>query len=93
MEAFDDRVRERAKQRIETAEEKSSPEFVFPKLVEHRGSRAAIQGRAAVDLPPLGRRWPPGSRRDSESPWHAIAPRSPIMCACCWTVTASAISR
>jgi uncharacterized protein (DUF2252 family) len=38
MEALDDRAREVVKQRLAKAEEKSSPEFVFPKLVEHRGS-------------------------------------------------------
>jgi uncharacterized protein (DUF2252 family) len=38
MEVLDDRAREVVKQRLAKAEEKSSPEFVFPKLVEHRGS-------------------------------------------------------
>jgi uncharacterized protein (DUF2252 family) len=37
MDMVDERRREIIKKRIETAEEKSSPEFVFPKLVEHRG--------------------------------------------------------
>ena len=48
MEAFDDRVKARAKQRIATAEKKSSPEFVFPKLVEHRGAEPRFK-----DDPPL----------------------------------------
>jgi uncharacterized protein (DUF2252 family) len=32
------KVRARVKHRVETAKERSSPEFVFPKLVEHRGA-------------------------------------------------------
>jgi hypothetical protein len=35
--------RERMKQRIEKARERSSPEFVFPKLVEHRGAAPRIK--------------------------------------------------
>jgi uncharacterized protein (DUF2252 family) len=38
MQVVDERRREILKKRVETAEEKSSPEFVFPKLVEHRGT-------------------------------------------------------
>jgi len=37
-EAVDDRARVAMKQRVETAQDKSTPEFVFPKLVEHRGT-------------------------------------------------------
>jgi hypothetical protein len=37
-EAVDDRARVAMKQRVETAQEKSTPEFVFPKLVEHRST-------------------------------------------------------
>jgi hypothetical protein len=48
MAAFDDRFKARAKQRLKTAEEKSSPEFVFPKLVEHRGAEPRFK-----DDPPL----------------------------------------
>lgn len=47
-EAVDDRARVAMKQRVEKAEEKSSPEFVFPKLVEHRGSEPRFK-----DDPPL----------------------------------------
>ena len=48
MEALDDRAREVVKQRIEKSEEKSSPEVVFPKLVEHRGAEPRFK-----DDPPL----------------------------------------
>ena len=44
----DERRREIVKKRIEIAEEKSSPEFVFPKLVEHRGAEPRFR-----DDPPL----------------------------------------
>jgi uncharacterized protein (DUF2252 family) len=43
-----ERQRENIKKRVERAEEKSSPEFVFPKLVEHRGSEPRLK-----DDPPL----------------------------------------
>ena len=48
LELVDERRREIMKKRIETAEEKSSPEFVFPKLVEHRGAEPRFK-----DDPPL----------------------------------------
>lgn len=38
MERMDGTARERLKKRVKVAEDKSSPEFVFPKLVEHRGA-------------------------------------------------------
>jgi uncharacterized protein (DUF2252 family) len=47
-EALDNRARVRMMQRVETAQEKSSPEFVFPKLVEHRGTEPRFK-----DDPPL----------------------------------------
>ena len=47
-EAVDDRARVAMKQRVETAQEKSTPEFVFPKLVEHRGTEPRFK-----DDPPL----------------------------------------
>jgi len=47
-EAVDDRVRVAMKQRVETAQEKSSPEFAFPNLVEHRGAEPRFK-----DDPPL----------------------------------------
>jgi uncharacterized protein (DUF2252 family) len=46
--AVDDRARVAMKQRVESAQEKSSPEFVFPKLVEHRGAEPRFK-----DDPPL----------------------------------------
>jgi uncharacterized protein (DUF2252 family) len=46
--AINDRARAMMKQRVETAQEKSSPEFVFPKLVEHRGTEPRFK-----DDPPL----------------------------------------
>ncbi len=48
LELVDERRREIMKKRIDTAEEKSSPEFVFPKLVEHRGAEPRFK-----DDPPL----------------------------------------
>jgi len=48
LEAADDRARTRLKQRVEQAEEKSAPEFVFPKLIEHRGAEPRFK-----DDPPL----------------------------------------
>ena len=48
LEALDDQRREAVKQRIEKSEEKSSPEVVFPKLVEHRGAEPRFK-----DDPPL----------------------------------------
>jgi len=48
MAVVDERRREIVKKRTETAEEKSSPEFVFPKLVEHRGTEPRFK-----DDPPL----------------------------------------
>jgi uncharacterized protein (DUF2252 family) len=42
------RVKARVKRRIETAKKRSSPEFVFPKLVEHRGTEPRFK-----DDPPL----------------------------------------
>ena len=48
MEVMGDRARDRVKERVETAEEKSAPEFVFPKLVEHRGTEPRLK-----DDPPL----------------------------------------
>jgi uncharacterized protein (DUF2252 family) len=48
MQGFNDEARDRFKQRIEREEEKSSPEFVFPKLVEHRGTEPKFK-----DNPPL----------------------------------------
>jgi uncharacterized protein (DUF2252 family) len=46
--AADERARSRLKQRVEQAEEKSTPEFVFPKLIEHRGAEPRFK-----DDPPL----------------------------------------
>ena len=37
------------------SQEKNVPEFLFPKLAEHRGSDATHQGRSAADLPSDGR--------------------------------------
>jgi uncharacterized protein (DUF2252 family) len=48
LEEVEARVKARAKQRLETAEKKSSPEFAFPKLVEHRGAEPRFK-----DDPPL----------------------------------------
>ncbi|MBS0560516.1 MAG: DUF2252 domain-containing protein [Proteobacteria bacterium] len=48
MEVMGDGARDRVKKRVETAEEKSAPEFVFPKLVEHRGTEPRLK-----DDPPL----------------------------------------
>jgi uncharacterized protein (DUF2252 family) len=48
MKGFNDEARDRFKQRIEREQEKSSPEFVFPKLVEHRGTEPKFK-----DNPPL----------------------------------------
>jgi uncharacterized protein (DUF2252 family) len=48
FEAADEEARERFGKRVEVAEEKSSPEFVFPKLVEHRGTEPRFK-----DDPPL----------------------------------------
>ena len=45
---LDAETRERLQQRIEKAKEHSSPEFVFPKLVEHHGAAPRIK-----DDPPL----------------------------------------
>ena len=47
-EALDERARVAMRQRVEKAEERSSPEFVFPKLVEHRGAEPRFK-----DDPPL----------------------------------------
>jgi uncharacterized protein (DUF2252 family) len=47
-EALDDLARQAMKKRVETAQEKSAPEFVFPKLVEHRGTEPRFK-----DDPPL----------------------------------------
>ena len=46
--ALDAETRERLQQRVEKAKERSSPEFVFPKLVEHHGAAPRIK-----DDPPL----------------------------------------
>ena len=48
IEATNETIRARVKRRVEVAEEKSAPEFVFPKLVEHRGSEPRFK-----DDPPL----------------------------------------
>jgi len=48
MEVITEQAQDRVKKRIEVAEEKSSPEFVFPKLVEHRGTEPRLK-----DDPPL----------------------------------------
>ena len=48
MEAVDDRAREVLKRRVTREKTKSSPEFVFPKLVEHRGVEPRFR-----DDPPL----------------------------------------
>lgn len=48
MEFMSENIRERMKKRLEVAQEKSSPEFVFPKLVEHRGAEPRFK-----DDPPL----------------------------------------
>nr|WP_294543344.1 DUF2252 domain-containing protein [uncultured Rhodopila sp.] len=48
MAVVGERVRDRVKKRAETAEQKSAPEFVFPKLVEHRGTEPRFR-----DDPPL----------------------------------------
>ena len=47
--------RERIRQRLERVQEKNVPEFLFPKLVEHRGTVPTHQGRPAADLPSDGR--------------------------------------
>ncbi len=44
----DEQARKTVKARIEKAQERSSPEFVFPKLVEHRGAEPRFK-----DDPPL----------------------------------------
>jgi uncharacterized protein (DUF2252 family) len=46
--ATDERRRQKLKGRVEAAEKKSSPEFVFPKLVERRGTEPRLK-----DNPPL----------------------------------------
>jgi uncharacterized protein (DUF2252 family) len=46
--AQDEKDRDRIKQRIEKAQERSTPEIIFPKLVEHRGDTPRIK-----DEPPL----------------------------------------
>ncbi len=48
MAVQDEKTRERMKQRLEKAEERSTPEVIFPKLVEHRGDTPRIK-----DEPPL----------------------------------------
>lgn len=48
MAAQDDVVRDRMKKRLEKAQERSTPEIIFPKLVEHRGDTPRIK-----DEPPL----------------------------------------
>jgi uncharacterized protein (DUF2252 family) len=48
MAAMDEQARERIKQRLEKAQERSAPEILFPKLVEHRGDTPRIK-----DEPPL----------------------------------------
>ncbi len=48
MAAVDEERRQVMKQRVEKETEKSSPEFVFPKLVEHRGAEPRFK-----DDPPL----------------------------------------
>lgn len=48
MAAVDEERRQVLRQRLETEREKSSPEFVFPKLVEHRGAEPRFK-----DDPPL----------------------------------------
>lgn len=48
IEMFTEDARDRIKQRLEREEEKSSPEFVFPKLVEHCGTQPKLK-----DNPPL----------------------------------------
>ena len=47
--------REQIRERLESAAEKNVPEFLFPKLAEHRGDDAADQGRSAADLSSDGR--------------------------------------
>ena len=48
LEAQSEEDRTRIKHRVEKARERSSPEFIFPKLVEHRGATPRIK-----DDPPL----------------------------------------
>jgi uncharacterized protein (DUF2252 family) len=48
MDTQDEAFRERIKQRIEKAEQRSTPEIIFPKLAEHRGDVPRIK-----DEPPL----------------------------------------
>jgi uncharacterized protein (DUF2252 family) len=48
MNSADERTRERMKKRVEAAEERSSPEFMFPKLIQHRGTEPRFK-----DDPPL----------------------------------------
>jgi uncharacterized protein (DUF2252 family) len=48
MAVQDERTRARLKQRLEKAQERSTPEIIFPKLVEHRGDTPRIK-----DEPPL----------------------------------------
>lgn len=48
MGLLNENIRERVKKRVEVAAEKSTPEFVFPKLVEHRGAEPRFK-----DDPPL----------------------------------------
>ena len=48
LEMVDERRKDIMKKRLETAEEKSTPEFVFPKLIEHRGTEPRFK-----DDPPL----------------------------------------
>ncbi len=48
LEMVDERRQEIMKKRVETAQEKSEPEFIFPKLIEHRGTEPRFK-----DDPPL----------------------------------------
>ena len=48
LEAYSEEDRTRIKHRVEKARERSSPEFIFPKLVAHRGATPQIK-----DDPPL----------------------------------------
>ena len=79
--------------RVEEAQEKSTPEFVFPKLVEHRGRRAAVQGRTAADLPSRRRNRRRGSRGLPGAAGRLSRRRCPTMSACSSTAIIFATSR
>ena len=84
--------RERIRQRLERLQDKNVPEFLFPKLVEHRGSTPRIKDDPPLIFHPTAEQ-APGLETTTGRRSRSIASRWPSIFASCSTAITSATWR